>query len=99
MEDKLAYFDLYGALSDIYVDNEVDFICISSMAKDFPVTIIEEVLFEWVAPVCYTNILTPAPSVWSRFYKKALWIDICDYRNKRVLPKSVSISFSCLFSK
>lgn len=48
MEDKLAYFDLYGALSDIYVDNEVDLICISSIAKNFPVTIIEKVLFEWV---------------------------------------------------
>lgn len=25
MEDKLIYFDLCGTLSDIFVDNEVDF--------------------------------------------------------------------------
>ncbi|WP_423139547.1 hypothetical protein [Pantoea agglomerans] len=43
--------------------------------------------------------MIPAPSVWSGFDKKALWNDICDYRNKTVLPKSVSISFSWIFSK
>lgn len=53
------------------------------MAKKFPVAIVEEILFEWVASVCYTNLLTPAPSVWSGFDKKALWVDICDYRNKK----------------
>jgi len=83
VEDKLVYFDLCGALSDIFVDNEVDFKYISLIAKEFPVAIVEEILFEWVAPVCYTNLLTPAPSVWSGFDKKTLWIDICNYRNKK----------------
>ena len=83
MEDKLVYFELCGALSDIFVDNEVDFKYISSIAIKFPVAIVEGVFFEWVAPVCYTNLLTPAPSVWSGFDKKALWVDICDYRNKK----------------
>lgn len=83
MEHKLVYFDLCSALLDIFVDNEVDFEYISSIAKKFPVAIVEEILFEWVAPVCYTNLLTPTPSVWSGFDKKALWVDICDYRNKK----------------
>lgn len=83
MEDKLIYFDLCGALSDIFVDNEVDFKYIASIAKNFPVATVEEILFEWVAPVCYTNLLTPAPSVWSGFDKKTLWIDIVDYKNKK----------------
>lgn len=83
MEDKLVYFDLCGALSDIFVDNEVDFKYISSIAKKFPVAIVEEIFFEWVAPVCYTNLLTPAPSVWGGFDKKALWNDICRYRKKK----------------
>ncbi|ANG94129.1 hypothetical protein LZP96_16135 [Enterobacteriaceae bacterium 155047] len=83
MKYKLAYYNLYGALSEIYVDNEVGFICISSIAKNSPVTIVEELLFEWVAPFCYTDLMTPAPSVWSGFDKKALWIDICDCRNKK----------------
>ncbi|MFK3711322.1 hypothetical protein [Leclercia adecarboxylata] len=83
MEDKLSYFELCGALSDIFVDNKVDFKYISSIAKKFPVAIVEGVFFEWVAPVCYTNLLTPAPSVWNGFDKKVLWINICDYRNKK----------------
>ena len=86
MEDKLVYFDLCGALSDIFVDNEVDFNYIASIAKDFPVAIVEEILFKWVAPVCYTNLLTPVPSVCSGFDNKSLWIDICDYRNKKGFP-------------
>lgn len=83
MEDKLVYFDLCGALSDIFVDNEVDFKYIASIAKNFPVATVEEILFEWVAPVCYTNLLTPAPSIWSGFDKKSLWIEICDYKSKK----------------
>lgn len=83
MADKLVYFDLCGALSDIFVDNEVDFKYIASIAKDFSVPTVEEILFEWVAPVCYTNLLTPAPSVWCGFDKKTLWIDICEYHNKK----------------
>jgi len=83
VEDKLVYFDLCGALSDIFVDNEVDLKYIASIAKDFPVATVEEIFFEWVAPVCYTNLLTPAPSVWSGFDKKSLWIDICEYRSKK----------------
>lgn len=86
MEDKLVFFDLCGALSDIFVDNEVDFKYIASVAKEFPVDTVEEILFEWVAPVCYTNLLTPAPSVWSGFDKKTLWIDICEYQNKKTFP-------------
>lgn len=83
MADKLVYFDLCGALSDIFVDNEVDFKYIASIAKDFSVPTVEEILFEWVAPVCYTNLLTPAPSVWCGFDKKTLWIGICEYHNKK----------------
>lgn len=83
MEGKLIYFDLCGALSDIFVDNEVDFKYIASIAKCFPVDKVEEVLFEWGAPVCYTNLLIPAPSIWSGFDKKALWIDIFEYQSKK----------------
>lgn len=61
MEDKLIYFDLCGALSDIFIDNEVDFKYIASIAKNFPVSTVEDIFFEWVAPVFYTNFLTPVP--------------------------------------
>ncbi|WP_258912692.1 DUF7079 family protein [Pectobacterium odoriferum] len=99
MEDKLVYFDLCGALSDIFVDNEVDFKYISSIAKKFPVTIVEEILFEWVAPVCYTNLLTPAPSVWSGFDKKLYGSIFATIEIKKALPQNANINCVCLFSK
>lgn len=83
MENKLIYFDLCCALSDIFVDNEIDFKYISSVAKNFPVDKVEEIFFEWVAPVCYTNLLSPTPTVWSGFDPNTLWFDICKYQNNK----------------
>lgn len=34
------------------------------------------VLFEWVAPVCYTNTLTPVPPIWTGFERDSLWAEI-----------------------
>lgn len=99
MEDKLIYFELCGALSDIFVDNEVDFKYIASIAKDFPVATVEEIFFEWVAPVCYTNLLTPAPSIWSNFDKKNLWVDICEYRNKKGFRRNYKHKLLVFFLK
>lgn len=89
VEDKLIYFDLCAALSDIFVDSEVDFKEIASVARQFPVNKVECIFFEWVSPVCYTNLLTPVPPVWGGFDKKMLWDDICEYRNKTVLFKTI----------
>lgn len=82
MADQLTDKELCGALSDLFVDNQVDYDFIASIAKHFPLEHVEAVLFEWVAPVCYTNALAPIPSVWSGFEPDQLWSDIVEYRRK-----------------
>lgn len=69
MEDKLVYFDLCGALLDIFVDNEADFKYISSIVRESPVAIVEGTFLEWITLVRHTILLTPVPSIWSRLDK------------------------------
>ena len=82
MADQLTDKDLCEALSDLFVDNHVDYDAIASVAKHFPLRHVETVLFEWVAPVCHTNTLAPIPSVWSGFEPEQLWRDIAEHRRK-----------------
>ncbi|WP_422108841.1 DUF7079 family protein [Xenorhabdus bovienii] len=58
MGNILTDIDLYEALSYVFVDNEVDYEYIVSVAKHFPLEHVEMAFFEWVAPICYTNGLT-----------------------------------------
>ncbi|MBC8954940.1 hypothetical protein [Xenorhabdus sp. PB62.4] len=83
MGNQLTDIDLCEALSDIFVDNEVDYEYIASVAKHFPLEHVEMVFFEWVAPVCYTNGLTPVPPVWTFFEREQLWEDIQLIRQKK----------------
>ncbi|KAB7715684.1 hypothetical protein GBN32_00395 [Plesiomonas shigelloides] len=71
---------LCEALSDIFVDNVVDYHAIAAQARAFPTRHVEQLFFEWVAPVCYANALAPVPSVWAGFEPQLLWQDICHYR-------------------
>ena len=59
MKGTRSDIELCEALSGFFVDNEVDYRYIAKVAKAFPIEHVEKVLFEWVAPVCYTNMLTP----------------------------------------
>lgn len=76
MDRFLSDMDLCEALSDLFVDNEVDYGYIARVARVFPVAHVEKALFEWVAPVCYTNTLTPVPAIWTGFQRDVLWADI-----------------------
>lgn len=76
MEQPLSDIDLCEALSDLFVDNEVDYEYIAKVARAFPVTHVEKVLFEWVAPVCYINTLAPVPPIWTGFERDSLWAEI-----------------------
>lgn len=76
MDLPVSDIDLCEALSDLFVDNEVDFEFIARVARAFPITHVEKVLFEWVAPVCYTNTLTPVPPTWTGFERDSLWTEI-----------------------
>lgn len=68
--------DLCTALSDIFVDNWVNYKYIASVAKHFPAEYVQMMLCRYVAPVCYTNALTPVPPVWTSFDADELWNDI-----------------------
>lgn len=74
--------DLCGALSDIFVDNRTDYQHIASVAKHFPIEHVERMLTRYVAPVCYTNGLTPVPPVWLFFDADDVWNDICVLKTK-----------------
>ncbi|HDZ8896380.1 TPA: hypothetical protein RUX41_002734 [Aeromonas dhakensis] len=76
MADQVTDQDLCEALSDIFIDNEVDYAHIASIARHFPLVHVEWVLFEWVAPICCTNGCSPVPPVWSGFQSELLWHDI-----------------------
>lgn len=82
MADQLTDKELCEVLSDLFVDNHVDYDAIASVAKHFSLSHVETVLFEWVAPVCHTNTLAPIPSVWSGFEPEQLWRDIAEHRRK-----------------
>ncbi|PHS84998.1 hypothetical protein AAW02_06945 [Aeromonas dhakensis] len=76
MEQPLSDIYLCEVLSDLFVYNEVDYEYIAKVARAFPVTHVEKVLFEWVAPVCYINTLAPVPPIWTGFERDSLWAEI-----------------------
>lgn len=67
---------LWSALSNAFVDNEVDFKCIAKEVKGYPIEEVEFAFFERVAPVCIYNMLTPAPPICWYFDKDELVADI-----------------------
>ncbi|HCT5132645.1 TPA: hypothetical protein OTZ50_002412 [Aeromonas hydrophila] len=89
MEQPLSDIDLCEALSDLFVDNEVDYEYIAKVARAFPVTHVEKVLFEWVAPVCYTNTLAPVPPIWTSFERDSLWAEV-----QRLLAREAKAGFA-----
>jgi hypothetical protein len=58
---------LWSALSDAFVDNEVDYKAIARQLPGFDLATIEVALFEEVAPVCYSNLQAPIPPIWTAF--------------------------------
>ncbi|VVO60074.1 hypothetical protein PS850_00762 [Pseudomonas fluorescens] len=67
---------LWAALSYVFVDAEIDYRSIVDVAKNFSIEEVEFALFERVAPVCISNMLTPAPPVWWFFDEAQLVADI-----------------------
>ncbi|CDG90207.1 DUF7079 family protein [Xenorhabdus bovienii] len=84
MGNILTDIDLCEALSYVFVDNEVDYEYIASVAKHFPLEHVEMVFFEWVAPICYTNGLILVPPVWTFFDREQLWEDVHELRRKQI---------------
>ncbi|MFJ2687584.1 hypothetical protein ACIOYV_28070 [Pseudomonas sp. NPDC087342] len=64
------------ALSDAFVDNDVDYAAIAREVQNFDQEKIKEILFSEVAPVCHANLESTLPSIWSCFNQEELEKDI-----------------------
>lgn len=84
MENQLDQRQLWAALSDLFVDANVDYKHIAGVAKNYSVEEVEFALFERVAPVCISNMLAPVPPVCWYFDKEQLVADIESLVKKRV---------------
>lgn len=74
MDEELAY--VYWALSDAFVDTEVDYEAIARQTEDYDPEEIRRILYHEVAPVCHTNLETVIPMIWSAFNLENLKADI-----------------------
>ncbi|MFJ2328571.1 hypothetical protein [Pseudomonas sp. NPDC087690] len=71
-------FDVHWALSDAFVDNEVNYAFIARETEDYDPQEIKRILYEEVAPVCHTNLETVIPMIWSAFNSEQLKADIAE---------------------
>lgn len=83
MANQLTEDDLIEALSGLFIDNEIDYESIASVARAFPLEKVEHTLFSVVAPICHTNLSTPAPEVWLAFDREQLLESIKTLKAKR----------------
>jgi hypothetical protein len=61
------------ALSDAFVDTEVDYSDIRKRVSSFDPKTVEDIFFSEVAPVCHSNLETPVPPIWTGFDSE--WLD------------------------
>jgi hypothetical protein len=69
---------VHWALSDAFVDNEVNYAFIARETEDYDPQEIKRILYEEVAPVCHTNLETVIPMIWSAFNSEQLKADIAE---------------------
>ncbi|EJM26811.1 DUF7079 family protein [Pseudomonas sp. GM25] len=69
---------VYWALSDAFVDNEVNYESIARQTEDYDPQEIKRILYEEVAPVCHSNLETVIPMIWSAFNLEQLTSDISE---------------------
>lgn len=74
---------LYIALSELFIDNEVDYHYIAAEVKSYPLEQVKKALFYDVAPVCYFNLMTPIPPVWAGFNEKWLLLEIMRIKHQQ----------------
>ena len=58
---------IWTALSDAFVDNEVDYPAIARQLAGFERAAVKAAFFEEMAPVCYSNLQAPIPPIWTAF--------------------------------
>lgn len=58
---------IWAALSDVFVDNAVDYVSIAASLKGYERSTIETAFFLDVAPACYLTLQAAIPSIWTAF--------------------------------
>lgn len=64
--------EIRSALSDAFVDNQVDYAYIAERIKGYDLEKINNILYSEVAVVCHTNLLSVLPQVWTGFDSDSL---------------------------
>lgn len=54
-------------LSDVFVDNEIDYPAIARQLAGYDRAAIKATFFEEVAPVCHSNLQAAIPPIWTAF--------------------------------
>jgi hypothetical protein len=68
--------DIYCALSEAFVDSQVDYALIARQTQAYDRHEIKRMLYEEVAPVCYPNLAAVIPPIWTGFARAPLLEDI-----------------------
>jgi len=58
---------LWSALSDAFVDNQIDYPEIVRQLAGYDCAAVKKVFFEEVAPVCHSNLQAPIQPKWTAF--------------------------------
>jgi hypothetical protein len=58
---------LWTALSDVFVDNTIDYTYIAKSLVGYERSVIEKAFFIDVAPACYSNLQAAIPPIWTAF--------------------------------
>jgi hypothetical protein len=64
--------DVWEALSDAFIDNEVHYEFIARRIAGIPKTELREIFFNEVAPQCGPNLLATIPPIWAGFDRESL---------------------------
>jgi len=64
------------ALAEAFVDSAVDYASIAERIRGYDLKVVKDILYSEVAPVCFSNLETPIPPVWTGFQDKWLLDEI-----------------------
>ncbi|MGE8361417.1 DUF7079 family protein [Pseudomonas sp.] len=69
-EDRVK---IWVALSDVFVDNDVNYAAIAKAVAAYDREVVEHAFFNEVAPACYSNMQAAIPPVWTAF--DSTWLE------------------------
>ena len=86
MDDLLSpdeQIKIWAALSDAFLDTEVNYQHIAKQICDYPLPVLEHMFFTEVTPVCAANAFAVIPTVWAAFDEKWLAEEISKSLSKK----------------